>query len=80
VSNLLNPKFVTAVNTAGVKQVIPRHWLDHAVLGRGFRLPPSAPTSAKKKRTTETPDANPAPEATPPAAGDTTSESKEDQS
>ncbi len=34
-------RFVTAVNRHGVKQVIPRHWLDDPVLGAGFRLPAS---------------------------------------
>lgn len=33
--------FVTAVNMNGEKQPIPRHWLDHPVLGRGFRVAPS---------------------------------------
>lgn len=35
-------QFVTAVNSNGDKQEIPRHWLDHPVLGKGFRLPASA--------------------------------------
>lgn len=31
--------FVEAVNARGEKQIIPAHWLDHPVLGKGFRLP-----------------------------------------
>lgn len=34
--------FIIAVNAQGRKQRIPQHWLDHPVLGQGFRLPPSA--------------------------------------
>lgn len=40
--NAFNDRFVVAVNDRGDKQRIPAHWLDHPVLGRGFRLPPSA--------------------------------------
>lgn len=40
-TNAFNPDFVTAVNARGEKQRIPAHYLDHPVLGRGFRLPPS---------------------------------------
>lgn len=32
---------ILAVNAAGQKQWIPEHWLDHPVLGQGFKLPPS---------------------------------------
>lgn len=39
--NAFNDSFVTAVNARGEKQRIPAHYLDHPVLGRGFRLPPS---------------------------------------
>lgn len=36
-------KFVTAVVIAtGVKQRIPAHWLGHPVLGKPFRVAPSA--------------------------------------
>ena len=38
-------EFVTAVNSNGDKQDIPRRWLDHPVLGKGFRLPASATPS-----------------------------------
>ena len=33
--------FIEAVNVRGEMQIIPAHWLDHPVLGKGFRLPPS---------------------------------------
>lgn len=51
-SNAFSGDFVTAVNARGEKQQIPRHWLDHPVLGKEFRLPPSAspkPTATKEK-------------------------------
>lgn len=37
---------ILAVNAAGQKQWIPEHWLNHPVLGKGFKLPPSS--QAKK--------------------------------
>lgn len=43
-------RFVTAVNTRGEKQTIPAHWLDHPVLGRGFRRPASATPSMSWNR------------------------------
>ena len=45
-----DPNFVTAVNARGEKQDIPRHWLGHPVLGKGFRLPASATPSASWTR------------------------------
>lgn len=33
--------FVTAVNSRGEKQQIPRRWVDHPVLGVGFTVAPS---------------------------------------
>lgn len=42
--------FVTVVNANGEKQRIPRRWLDHPVLGRGFRMPPSAKPKATTTR------------------------------
>ena len=41
-TNAFSDEFVTAVNQRGEKQVIPAHWIDHPVLGAGFRLPASA--------------------------------------
>ena len=41
-TNAFNDQFVTAVNARGEKQRIPAHYIDHPVLGEGFRLPPSA--------------------------------------
>lgn len=35
-------EFVTVVNPSGVKQDVPREWLNHPVLGKDFKLPPSA--------------------------------------
>ena len=68
-----NPRFVTAVNAKGRKQKIPRHWLGHPVLGRGFKLPPSASRETPRSRVGETPTqdpgGNPSPAKTP-AAGD----------
>lgn len=32
---------ITAVNVRGEKVAIPEHWIDHPVLGKGFRRPPS---------------------------------------
>ena len=36
------PDFISAVNAHGHKQIIPAHWLDHPILGVGFKLPPSS--------------------------------------
>ncbi len=41
------PEFVEAVNANGEKQTIPADWLDHPVLGQGFRLPPSVKSEGK---------------------------------
>lgn len=51
-------RFVTAVNSNGRKQRIPATWLDHPVLGDGFRLPPSHPSRQSDGQPTqsETPD------------------------
>lgn len=41
--------FVDAYNTStGVKQTIPRRWLDHPVLGVGFSLTPQATVAELK--------------------------------
>ena len=42
--------FITAVNREGRKQVIPRHWLDHPILGVGFKLPPSSEARTPQPR------------------------------
>lgn len=42
---MADPGFVTAVNSRGDKQRIPAHYLDHPVLGKGFKLPPKAQRS-----------------------------------
>ena len=43
---------ILAVNAAGRKQWIPEHWLDHPVLGQGFKLAPSAKAEKVPKRAT----------------------------
>ena len=46
----MNPDFVTAVNRNGVKQYIPRHWLDpDSPFADQFRLPPSARKATAEK-------------------------------
>lgn len=46
----LDPDFVTAVNRNGVKQYIPRHWLDpDSPFADQFRLPPSARKATAEK-------------------------------
>ena len=51
-------EFVTAVNSRGEKQRIPAHWLDHPVLAKGFRLPPSALAEPSMSWTREELDAH----------------------
>lgn len=41
--------------TTGKKQVVPRHYLDHPVLGKNFRLTPKAKAESKARRKAETP-------------------------
>lgn len=63
-------KFVEVVaKSTRTKQRIPRHWLDHPILGRDFELPPStrdtsvASSQIKPPKTaavTETTDKTPA--------------------
>ena len=69
---LLNPAFVEAVNANGAKQMIPREWLDHPVLSKGFRLPPSQDTTPSSRGASGSTSsaATPATGTTPPA-GDT---------
>lgn len=40
--SVFDGQHIIAVNSRGEKQVIPKDWLFHPVLGKGFRLPPSA--------------------------------------
>lgn len=61
----MDEKFEFAVSKkTGKKRTIPAHWLDHPVLGKGWKLAPSA----KPRRD----DATPTPEndATPEPGGD----------
>lgn len=36
------PKITAVAKSTGRKVSIPEHWLDHPVLGKDFKLPPSA--------------------------------------
>ena len=49
---MIDDKFVMAVNANGDKQYIPRAWLDHPTLGKGFTL---APSQAEADRVAEGP-------------------------
>ena len=58
----LDPNFITVVNSNGVKQYVPRAWLDpESPFASQFRLPPSARKAAagkpakKARPTTKTP-------------------------
>lgn len=42
-----DPRFVYAVNPSGQKQRIPRHWLNHPVLSKNFRLTPALAAEAR---------------------------------
>ena len=41
---------ILVVNAAGQKQWVPEHWLNHPVLGLGFKLPPSERAKARTKK------------------------------
>ncbi len=71
---------VTAVSKAtGRKARIPRAWLDHPVLGKGWKLPPSART-AKPVGDPTTGDGSDAPPSTttPPETNQTPASGEEE--
>ena len=68
-----DPVFVTAVNRNGVKQRIPREWLNsNSPFARDFRLPPSAQRSTPATNAGSRPTAPVEPPMPPAEAEETT--------